>query len=294
MVPVLSWQRQDIEQKFGFKGGRFTRVNSFFSGLIAVAFTIFLYGFLWLSSMSIFSQMLPERLNKQMDWITAMFTQRGFTPYVIIFLSFWSFASLFIKWRKLKLQRQTLLIDVVPAQANFVLSAESVRQVTENLFRSVDDPKFFVLFNRIHIALSNLRNLGRVSDVDEILRSQADHDESVLETSYSLLRGFVWAIPVLGFIGTVMGLSVAIGGFGEVLGSSSELSEITNSLKTVTGGLATAFETTLLALVFALLIQMMVVFLRKAEEEFLDLCTEYCQKNIVNRLRIMPFEQETE
>ena len=292
VLPLLSWQRQDIEQRFGFRGGRFTRVNGLLSGLVAFAFTVLFYFCLWIFGMTKISAIFPDALSGRIDRISSMFTERGFTPYVIIFLSFWSFSILFFKWRKLALQEKALDLVIVPNPADFVLSAVTVSQVSELILKSVDDPKYFVLLNRINIAISNLRNLGRVSDVDEILRSQADHDESAMETSYSLLRGFVWAIPVLGFIGTVMGLSVAIGGFGDVLGSSSELSEITNSLKTVTSGLATAFETTLIALVFALLIQMQVVFLKKGEEEFLDRCAEYCQKNVVNRLRIMPFELE--
>ena len=109
----------------------------------------------------------------------------------------------------------------------------------------VDDPRQFVVFHRITTALSNLRNLGRVTDVGDILRSQAETDESAMETSYSLLQGFVWAIPVLGFIGTVEGLSVAIGGFGGVLASSSDFEQIKVALRGVTGGLSTAFETTL-------------------------------------------------
>ena len=105
--------------------------------------------------------------------------------------------------------------------------------------------------------------------MDEILRSQAEHDESSMETSYSLLRGFVWAIPVLGFIGTVLGLAVAIGNFGAVLETTTEVSEITKELKNVTGGLKTAFNTTLQALVAALAIQLWLTFLKKSEEEFL-------------------------
>src|SRR5690606_19308079 len=117
-------------------------------------------------------------------------------------------------------------------------------------------------------------------------------DESTMETSYSLLVGFIWAIPVLGFIGTVLGLSEAIGGFGAVLGESHDISQIANSLRTVTGGLATAFETTLEALVAALAIQILFTFLRKSEEEFLDECAEYCQVHVVNRLRMTPFDTE--
>ena len=36
----------------------------------------------------------------------------------------------------------------------------------------------------------------------------------------TVLRGFIWAIPVLGFIGTVIGLTQAMGRFGAALKSA--------------------------------------------------------------------------
>ena len=112
-----------------------------------------------------------------------------------------------------------------------------------------------------------------------------------METSYSILQGLIWAIPVLGFIGTVLGLSEAIGQFGTLLQSAGELSEVKDGLQLVTSGLSTAFETTLVALVAALGIQLWLVALKKAEEEFLDECSEYCIRNVVGRLRVNLAEQ---
>lgn len=276
---LLSWARRDIEQRLGFRGGRYTRVNNLLSFLLGGLMTVAFY-----------CALIPLRGTAFAD----MFLERGATPYPICFFSFWSLAILAIKSRKLALQRAALTYRVVPEEPSFVLSSATVEQVMHRMYATVDDPKHFVLFNRIAIALSNLRNLGRVSDVDDMLRSQAEHDESSTETSYSLLKGFIWAIPVLGFIGTVLGLSQAIGGFGGVLGETDDISQIAASLQVVTGGLATAFETTLAALVAALVIQMLFTFLKKAEEEFLDECAEYCHRHVVNRLRIMPFDQRDE
>jgi biopolymer transport protein ExbB/TolQ len=278
-APPLSWRRQDIEQRLGFSGGRYTRVNNWLAGLMAALLTIVFY-----------AALIPLRDTS----LAVMFTQRGPTPYAICFFSAWSLAALFIKSRKLAFQKRSLEPMVVPQSHDFVLSSATVEEVMERIYNVVDDPKYFVLLNRIVIALSNLRNLGRVSDVDDILRSQAEHDQSSLETSYSILAGFVWAIPVLGFIGTVLGLSGAIGRFGGVLQSATELDEIKTSLQGVTGDLATAFETTLEALVAALFIQLMMTFLKKSEEEFLDDCSEYCTRNVVNRLRIMPYQGQDE
>ncbi len=273
----LSWSRSDIEQRLGIPGGKYTRVNTWFTALLAILATLAVVGILSLFRDTNISQ---------------MFLVRGlYVPYFIVFFATWSFAILFIKWRKLAFQRKSLRYTVVPEDTDFVLSSTTVNDVVDNVLATVDDPKHFVLFNRIVIALSNLRNLGRVTDVDDILRSQADRDESAMETSYALLRSFVWAIPVLGFIGTVLGLSQAIGGFSKVLESTSEMAKIKESLQGVTSGLATAFETTLQGLVAAMLIQLLLAFLKKSEEEFLDECQEYCAKHVVNRLRIMPFEK---
>lgn len=275
----LAWSRQDIEQRLAFRGGRFTRVNTILSFLLGGGLTLLFY-----------AALLPLETTT----LAVMFTSRGVIPYCICFFTAWSLAILFLKSQKLAYQRRSLNYSVVPNEHDFVLSSSTVDVVMEKIFATVDDPKNFVLFNRIVVALSNLRNLGRVADVDDILRSQAEHDESAMETSYALLGGFVWAIPVLGFIGTVLGLSQAIGGFGEVLQTSGELSDIKTALQGVTGGLATAFETTLEALVAALSIQLVLTFLKKSEQEFLDACTEYCARNVVNKLRIMPYEHPVE
>jgi len=215
-----------------------------------------------------------------------VFINRGPTQIAVVFLFFWSLAILIIKWFKLRLQWKSLDVKVFPNEPGFTLSVATVGRVLDHIHDCVDDPRHFVLFNRIVVALANLRNLGRVGDVDDILRSQASQDESAMETSYALVQGFVWAIPVLGFIGTVLGLSAAIGRFSGVLDDAGDIGKITSALKGVTGGLATAFDTTLVALVAALCVQMLMTVLKKEEEEFLDATMEFGIRNVVGRLRI--------
>lgn len=275
--PPLNWARSDIEQKCGFPGGRFTRSNNFFTAILAAILTL-----------SFYAALIPLEGN----WLSNMWTKRGPVPYAVAYLTMWSLAILFVKWRKLSLQRKSLRYQVMPEDPSYVLSAATVDPVLAKIYTTVDDPRNFILFNRIVVALANLRNLGRVSDVDEILRSQAQQDESTVETSYALLGGFVWAIPVLGFIGTVLGLSAAIGEFSGVLGASSDIDQITGALKGVTSGLATAFETTLIALVCALVIQLAITFMRKSEEEFLDEAMDYGLRYVVGRLRILPTRED--
>lgn len=273
---VLSWHRKDIEQRMFFAGGRFTRVNSLLSWLLAVLLTVFFY-----------VAILPFPKS----WFNNKFIGQGVIPYSIAFFTAWCLVILFVKWRKLTMQRQCLQLKIVPEETSFVLSPANVDEVLERMHTLVDDPRQFVLFNRISIALSNLRNMGRVSDVDEIMRTQGENDEAISESSYVVISGFLWAIPILGFIGTVLGLSIAIGEFGNVMGAAGKADALLPALKEVTSGLGLAFDTTLEALVSALVIQLLITFLRRSEQEFLDNCSEYCTRQIVNKLRLLPFHE---
>lgn len=213
-------------------------------------------------------------------------------PYSIVFLTAWSLLILLFKALKLRAQKRALDVRIVPDDPMFTLSPHNVEHVLEGMFERVDRPRDFVLFNRIHLALSNLRNMKRVGDVGEVLESQANTDEAITESGYTIVRGLVWAVPVLGFIGTVIGLSVAIGEFGGVLSGSDSMETLRPALQRVTGGLGVAFETTLQGLLGALVVHLLLTFVRRAEEGFLDDCKEYCQRHIVSRLRLTENDED--
>jgi biopolymer transport protein ExbB/TolQ len=271
MPDRLSWTRNDIEQKFGFTGGRFTSVNGGLCITLAVMMSVLFYFVMFL---------LGD------NWFGIMFTHRGTTPFLMVPLAWWAFFILVFKSSKIRLQRTALKIRILPNEHNFVLSPNTVDSVLQNVFDAVEQPKHWFLFNRIAGTLSNLKNIGNVSDVSNVLQSYNTQDAETVETSYSLLNGSLWAIPVLGFIGTAEGLSQAIGTFSKVLAAGTDISELTSSLQVVTGGLSTAFETTLIALVLALFLQLYTTAVKKREEELLLDCSEYCQQNIIAHLRM--------
>ena len=272
----LHWARTDPEQRLGFRGGRFTSVNKSLTFLIGLLLTVAFY------AVVIFGlQRFP-----QARWFSDMFLLRGICPYPTMLFFFWALAILFLKSRKLRMQSEALRLSAVPQQPDFELTPASARQVLERIHGLVDHPAHFILLNRIERALSNLRNIGQVSDVSSILKTQADYDEEQITSSYSLINGFVWAIPVLGFIGTVLGLSQAIAAFGLTLQAGGDLSGIKDSLQAVTAGLATAFETTLIALVAALIVQLLTTYMQSLEGEFLDSCNDYCHAHVAAKLRL--------
>lgn len=266
----LSVRSGDPESMLGLTPVGGTAVRTSLAGLIGFIITALFYGGMML---------LPENSFR------AMMIDRGPTQYAAIFLGFWAAVMLLIKRQKLSIQHRALRHPVIPDNHQFVLTRETAPDILATIYAIADFPERFIVYNRILIALSSLKNLGRIGDVDEVLRSMADRDESASATSFGMLTGFLWAIPVLGFIGTVLGLATAIGNFSALLDSQSDVAGIIGSLREVTGGLSTAFETTLVALVIALFLQLWITAQRQGEEQFLDQCQEYCLKQIVSRMR---------
>ena len=284
----LSWKRKDIEQRLGFNGGRYTRVNMKFTGLLAVLSSVAFYAILYVISRLLSGN--DSNVARIFIHIVQMFTRSVPTLCIscpIVLLGFWTLYILAVKKRKIRFQAQALDRPIIPNDQQFILTPATAEEVMGMILKNADNPKDFLLYRRIILALSNLKHLGRVSDVDDIIRSQADQDAEAMETSYTIINGFLWAIPILGFIGTVLGLSDAIGSFGGVLsGGDADMSKLMPALQQVTGGLSVAFETTLIALVIALVLQLYSVTVRKREEEFLDDCAEFCSGKIVSRLRM--------
>lgn len=275
---LLAWSKDDIENRFGFKGGRYTSVNHAFAFLIGALLTGILYAL-----------MLFVFIHLPVVSKVATIYMRPTNQFAVIpatFFFFGGIAILFLKGRKIKFQERALKLSAVPAEPEFILTETTAATVLARIHALVDQPRHFVLLNRIDRALSNFKNIGQVNDVSAILRAQAQNDEDQVASSYTIVNGLVWAIPVLGFIGTVLGLSLAIGRFTQTLQAAGDLELIRASLQGVTGGLATAFESTLVALTFTLILQLVITFQQKREMAFLDECNDYCHSHIVSKLRL--------
>jgi biopolymer transport protein ExbB/TolQ len=275
---LLAWSQSDIENRLGFKGGRYTSVNHALAFLMGAVLAGILY-----ASMVFFFVHVPG-ISKIATIYMRPSNQFAVIPATLFF--FGGLSVLVLKGKKLKFQERALKLSAVPAEPEFVLNESTAVTVLNRIHSLVDHPRHFVLLNRIDRALSNFKNIGQVNDVSAILRAQAENDEDLVASSYTVVNGLVWAIPVLGFIGTVLGLSLAIGRFTATLQAGGDLAKIRDSLQGVTGGLATAFESTLVALTFTLILQLVITFQQKREMAFLDECNDYCQSHIVSKLRL--------
>ena len=214
----------------------------------------------------------------------SLFAHRTWVPYVIVLLSAWSVSMLYRRFRGLRKQKRSLLFDVLPTEISPQISPDNVDAFVGHIYQLPSNPGDSFMIARVSQALAHFRARGSAQEVSSVLASQAEIDATAVASSYTIIKLFVWAIPILGFIGTVIGIGSAVGGFSQSIQGAQELDLIKDSLNSVTTGLAVAFDTTLLALIVSILLMFPTRSMQKAEEDLLNSVDKYVNENLLPRL----------
>lgn len=217
-------------------------------------------------------------------YLGELLLERGWVPFVLVLLTSWSLVILAAKARKIARQRESMLLDLLPTSLSKQITVESIDKFQSHIRTLPLRPAESFLINRVSRGLEHFRVRQSAPEVATILTSQSEIDATTIASSYTIPKVFIWAIPILGFIGTVIGISSAVSGFSGTLDQANDINVLKQSLNNVTGGLATAFDTTLIALVMSLLVKFPASSLQKREEDLLNSVDEYCNENLLKRL----------
>ena len=171
-------------------------------------------------------------------------------PGLTAFAVFWACADLFLKLRVTRVNEADLArSEIVRLPA---LVAQEPVNVTLHRLRSWDGRMLArPVGRRVHWLLQHLDTTDSAR-AHELIRHQSDLEVDAAASGYRVVKLLIWAMPILGFIGTVLGISLAVGGFANFLTTTvsiDELSRVTAELGSVASGLSFAFDTTLVGLV---------------------------------------------
>ena len=117
-----------------------------------------------------------------------------------------------------------------------------------------------------------------IAQTQDLFSSQVDLKYNRMDTDYSMIRYLTWVIPTFGFIGTVIGISMALS-----FAASSDPQAAT-FLAGLTEKLGVAFYTTLVALVMSAILVFLMHIVQSYEEGSLFKLEEYVLDNFINRL----------
>jgi len=144
--------------------------------------------------------------------------------------------------------------------------AEAVRLI-EQIDAHVKQNGNSLQTNRLRTILNNIRHSGTPERLDDDLRSTADDDFVRAEGDYGFAKMIIWAIPILGFLGTVIGIALAMGNLAP--------DALEESLPQVMAGLTIAFDTTALALVQSMILYFAQFATWRDEQKLLGEVTQF-------------------
>jgi biopolymer transport protein ExbB/TolQ len=199
----------------------------------------------------------------------------GWVGVVEVALFFWGLFLAMLKVIFWLQQRRYLRWQVLPANITngTKIAVSNVDECLGHVESLTSRPRRSILLNRVCVALEHLHLTGNSRDIRGTLAGQSAIDANLLDSSYAVLRFLVWVIPIVGFIGTVIGIGLAVNEFAsfipEVAAPEEAMKELRQGLGHVTSGLGTAFNTTLIALCLAAPLMLITSSLRKSEERLL-------------------------
>ena len=126
---------------------------------------------------------------------------------------------------------------------------------------------------------------GNVPETTETIMGRLEVASEQQESELSMLRYLVWAIPSIGFIGTVRGIGVALHRADEAL--QGDISGVTNAL-------GVAFNSTLVALIISIVLMLLIHLLQSGQEGLILRVQTFCREQIIDKLYDRDEEEDAE
>jgi len=190
----------------------------------------------------------------------------------------WALLILQSRYREVLRQRQAFHLELLPTEEGARILPEDARPLARKV-EHLTARRPFILGNMIRLALGKFAISKSAPDVAEVVRNQADVESSRLVSTMGTVQYLAWAIPAIGFVGTVRGLAGAFG----MAGAGRDL-DITAFTQQATDQLKIAFDCTLVALLLSLILMYLVHMVQRAEEMLVVDAQEYCQEHLLLRL----------
>lgn len=162
----------------------------------------------------------------------------------------------------------------LPEKENWVLDAEDANKIKLKI-QQIEHTQKFLLTDLIIKACTKYRLSKSSAEVISLVDAQIRIYNEEYESEQSFISYAAWAVPSVGFIGTVLGIAASLGYANEA--STPE------GLEKVTNMLGVAFDTTLVALVLSIFLMWGIHYLRKRQDALFARLNSYIIENLINR-----------
>lgn len=201
---------------------------------------------------------------------------RDFEQEACFILMLWAFAIMGYKGYYANRERGLLDQEFVPIAQGVRILPEDTREYSRQLEALPDSQRNLLLPRVLLNALQRFGATRNVQDVASSTHTLTTSEADRLESELSMVRYIAWAIPSIGFIGTVRGIGAALG-----LAHRAVEGDISG----VTENLGVAFNSTFIALLISIVLMFLVYQLQLLQERLVFETENYCDQNLIRHMQ---------
>ena len=191
-------------------------------------------------------------------------------------LMFWVLMIMGYKARLSVQEKNMLAHSMLNIQEGAIILPKDARNLCRPLQKLSVEQQQMLAPRTLLIALQRFSATASVAAVATAIKDICDSEADRLDSELAMIRYISWAIPSIGFIGTVRGI-------GEALGQAHQAVE--GNIIGVTNSLGVAFNSTFIALVISIFIMFFTHQLQLMQERLVQNTQEYCDSNLLNHLK---------
>ena len=202
---------------------------------------------------------------------------RNFEQETCIILFLWALSIIGMK--TLTTMREHSLLDrtLIPLTEGMSILPEDARNFSRPVQALPEAERDRLLPRALLAGLHRFQTTRNIQDVSNTVRDTCETEADRMETELSIVRYIAWAIPSIGFLGTVRGIGAALG---------QAYQAVAGDIVGVTVSLGVAFNSTFVALVVSILLMFLLHQLQLLQDRLVLDCQHYCDDRLVRRLQV--------
>ena len=200
---------------------------------------------------------------------------RDYEQEACFILLLWAMAIMAYKGRRTVSEQALLDQSLLAIPEGTSVLPEDAREHSRALEALPPQTQEYLLPRTLLSALQRFATTGSIQAVSDTIKEHCDVESDRLDSELSMVRYIAWAIPSIGFIGTVRGI-------GDALGQAYKAVE--GDISGVTASLGVAFNSTFVALVLSIVIMFCLHQLQLAQERLVLDSQRYADRNLLRHL----------
>ena len=201
-----------------------------------------------------------------------------------IVLMLWALAIIGQKVLTMRREQKLFARELVALGEGMRILPEDVAGHARTLQALPEPEKSGLLPRALLAALHRFGATGSISDASASAHGVCEGEADRLDSELSLLRYIAWAIPAIGFIGTVRGI-------GEALNYAEEA--IKGDISSVTTGLGLAFNSTFVGLTLCIVLMFFLHLVQGRQEAFVIETQTFCRDKLIDVMKVPTKEEIT-